>query len=219
MFARTCKLLNLNATPILYKFLVITDYIDYDHFPRLTNGHIWYGPRNLPLIERLDVSMPWHCMSDGGDSQSASLNYIGDMPNLRQMTIEFREGDDLPHWQNRRTMYLPSPVLANLQTCILNFTAGDWDITGIVPLLQHPNLLCLEMHAAASDPLSKDVEFDDEDDYEGLECESPKSTSLVSLTLVDCDLVLDDFHQMLCFPKALEYLSVYATKPDNEGGL
>ncbi|PVH84773.1 hypothetical protein DL98DRAFT_70664 [Cadophora sp. DSE1049] len=215
-FARTCKLLYNNVTPILYKSIIIDDCNGREVFPKLARGCIWYDWHNFNHIQKFDVSMPWYSK---WSAKFPAINHIEDMSNLRHLAIEFGNGDELRSFEKRHTMHLPSRLPAKLETCTLKFRAGDWDIIGIVPLLKHRRLRRLEMHSGASDPMSQNVNIGDDDEYKGIECTSPKSTSLESLTLINCGLTRNDLHELLCYPRALQYLSICASNSKTNYGV
>lgn len=100
-----------------------------------------------------------------------------------------------------------------------DISADDWDIKDIVHALEHLNLHHLELHSGASDPMSQDLDMTEDDEYKGLECTAPKSTPLKSLKLIDCNITTPDLHNILRYPKALQYLSIYTRDPKNTCGI
>ena len=100
-----------------------------------------------------------------------------------------------------------------------DISADDWDIKGIVLALEHLNIRYLELRSGASDPMSQDLDMTKDDEYKGFECTAPKSTPLKSLTLIDCNITTPDLHNMLRYPKTLQYLSICTQDPENTYGV
>ncbi|KAH6720306.1 hypothetical protein BKA61DRAFT_668215 [Leptodontidium sp. MPI-SDFR-AT-0119] len=107
--ARTCKLLHGNATPILYKSVVINDE---EKLRQLAAGRVLYGPHLLERIQKFDLSMDWN-----GSTilPLYTINHIGDMTNLQHLAIEYdylKNGRKLTRWPMLMPKTLPSQLVS-----------------------------------------------------------------------------------------------------------
>ncbi|KAH9224008.1 hypothetical protein DL95DRAFT_484863 [Leptodontidium sp. 2 PMI_412] len=136
--ARTCKLLHGNATPILYKSVVINDE---EKLRQLAAGRVLYGPHLLERIQKFDLSMDWN-----GSTilPLYTINHIRDMTNLQHLAIEYdclKNGRKLTRWPMLMPKTLPSQLVSSggkdiccnfpSSTALKTINLIDCDITGV----------------------------------------------------------------------------------------
>ncbi|KAL2074156.1 hypothetical protein VTL71DRAFT_7934 [Oculimacula yallundae] len=178
---RTCKLLCDNASPILYKSIVIKDE---NTFRRLAAGRISFGPHLLKHIQGFKFSMWFY----------ESYERVADMP----------ASELLP-------MHLTETLPDHLVACILKWMPGNfWDFKTAIHLFEHPSLRKLELHSASSSvaPRSNRLVYPMNVFLRSFTCSTPGVTSLETLSLIGCNIDAADLQQMLSYPRALRFLSI-----------